>query len=125
MAKLKKQSSSLWSGGRDFTLQTSGQMNLRLPRVQLRSLSPVQSDHESSSQALPPRPRLTFGDFASFPRGTRVSPNTRYKSSSLASYANKYDTPDGSRINHTVSSERATTSLSDTATSVRTSSGYL
>jgi hypothetical protein len=58
MAKSKKQSSILRSGGGDFARQASGQDTSRLPKAQLRSLSPIQSDHDSSSQASLPRPKL-------------------------------------------------------------------
>ncbi|KAJ6880997.1 hypothetical protein NC652_034114 [Populus alba x Populus x berolinensis] len=52
-------------------------------------MSPVQSDSESSSQGLPPKPKLTFGEFASIPRGVRVSMTNRPKSSSYSSCARK------------------------------------
>ena len=51
-------------------------------------MSTVQSDSESSPQGLPPRPRLTFGEFASTPREVRVSMH-RSKSSSSSSCARK------------------------------------
>ncbi|KAJ6976303.1 hypothetical protein NC653_031980 [Populus alba x Populus x berolinensis] len=62
------------SGGGDFKLQTLARDSFRQHRSPLRSMSPVQSDSESSPQALPPRPRLTFGEFASTPRAVRKDP---------------------------------------------------
>ncbi|KAJ6950856.1 hypothetical protein NC651_004520 [Populus alba x Populus x berolinensis] len=58
-------------------------------------MSPVQSDSESSPQALPPRPRLTFREFALTPRAVRVSthPSNSSSSSSCACKGNlKVDT---------------------------------
>nr|TKR99844.1 hypothetical protein D5086_0000189480 [Populus alba] len=53
-------------------------------------MSPTQSDSESSPQALPPRPRLTFGEFASTPRAVRVSSHPS-NSSSASSCARRGD----------------------------------
>jgi hypothetical protein len=89
MVKSKQLAISRRSGGGDFALQPSVRAPLRTPRVPLRSLSPVQSDSESSTQGLPPRPKLTFGEFASIPLGVRVSANSRLQSSSSSSCARK------------------------------------
>ncbi|KAJ6976280.1 hypothetical protein NC653_031966 [Populus alba x Populus x berolinensis] len=97
MAKSKKLYITRRSCGRDFELQPSVCAPLRTHRVPLRSLSPVQSDLESSTQGLPPRPKLTFGDFAWIPIGNRVSMNSRLKSSSSSSYARKGVSNEGSQ----------------------------
>lgn len=97
MAKSKKQSLSRRPGGEDFALQPSARASLRTSRVPLRSLSPVQSDSESSTQGLPPQPKLTFGEFASTPLGVRVSMNSCLQSSSSSSCARKGTSNKGSQ----------------------------
>jgi hypothetical protein len=49
MAKSKKKSSILRSIEGDFKLQTSRQVSLRILKAQFHNLSPVHSDHDSSS----------------------------------------------------------------------------
>ncbi|KAJ6868835.1 hypothetical protein NC651_033816 [Populus alba x Populus x berolinensis] len=88
MAKSKKLRMERQSGGGDFKLQTLARDSFRQHRSPLQSMSPVQSDSESSPQALPPRPRLTFGEFASTPRAVRVSTHPS-NSSSASSCARK------------------------------------
>jgi len=97
MAKSKKHSLTRRSGGGDFELQPSVRAPSRTHRAPLRSLSPVQLDSESSTQGLPPRPKLIFGDFASIPLGIRVSANSRSKSSSSSSCARKGVSNEGSQ----------------------------
>jgi len=97
MAKSKKQSLSRRSGGEDFALQPSARSSLRTSRVPLRSLSAVQSDSKSSTQGLPPRPKLTFGEFALTALGVRVSVNNRLQSSSSSSCARKGTSNKGSQ----------------------------
>jgi len=89
MVKSKQRSVSRRSGGEDCALQPSVRVPSRMPRVPPRSLSPAESDSASSAQGLPPRPRLTFGDFASIPLGARVSANSHHRSSSSSSCARK------------------------------------
>jgi hypothetical protein len=105
MAKSKKHYLALRSGGRDFELQPSIHAPSRVHRAPLQALSPVQSNPESSSQALPPRPKLTFGDFASSPIGIRVSAKTRSKSSSSASCARKGVSSEGFKADQLARSE--------------------
>lgn len=80
MAKLKNKSSILRSVQGDFRLQASRQASTtRIPRAQIRSQSPVQSDPDSPSQASPTRTRVVFADFATLSSGARVSSKMRNK----------------------------------------------
>jgi len=111
MAKSKKKSSILWSVEGDFKLQASRQVSPRIPRAQFRSLSPVHSNHDSSSQASPPRPKTIFGDFATPSSGVRVSTKPRHRASSSASCDNKGVSSSGSRAGSSASTERAGSTL--------------
>ncbi|KAJ6973858.1 hypothetical protein NC653_034010 [Populus alba x Populus x berolinensis] len=111
MAKSKKKSLILRCVEGDFKLKASRQVSMRIPRAQFPSQSLVHSNHDSLSQASPPRTRVVFLDFTIPSSGVRVSSKCKNKAMqqtrSLTSYDSKGISSGGSRASTPASTEQA------------------